>query len=77
MERLIKNVLYLIQTFKYVFFSNAVLFPKFCTGKLPWISYGNNLEINGHNSCAITKDSFHKQVRSLTPTFIRLGWMDA
>lgn len=63
MERLIiQNVLYVIQTFKYVFFPNAVLFSKFCAGKLPWISYGNNLEVNGHNSCSFTNDRFHKQV---------------
>lgn len=64
MERLLKiqNLLYLMQTFKCVFVPNAVLFSKFCAGEFSWISYRNNLEMNGHHSCSITNDSFHNWV---------------
>lgn len=39
-----------MQTFKYVFVPNAVLFSKFGAGEFPWISDRNNLDTNGPRS---------------------------
>lgn len=37
---------YYMQTFKYVFVTNVVLFSEFCAGEFPWVSNRNNLEMN-------------------------------